>query len=100
MEEKNVNLVREFYQKLVEPEREAIKKLLAMDRERRKVHLSLYITQGLFADMGDNVRDAIFELAQMSEKEIVDMLAEQVRKEIERGFWATIGYLLSKVKWW
>ena len=41
MEEKKVNLVREFYQKLVEPEREAIKQLLAMDRERRKVHLSL-----------------------------------------------------------
>jgi hypothetical protein len=93
-------LIRDFYQKLAAPERSAIKKLLAMDRDRRKIQIASYIATGLFQDMGEDLLNSILELEKMTDKEIVEMLAEKVREEIERGFWASIGLLLSKLKWW
>lgn len=100
MDKDKSNLVRDFYQKLAEPERAAYKKLLAMDKKRRKIQIASYIATGLFQDMSEDIMNAILELEKMTDKEIVEMLAEKIRKEIERGFWASIGYLISKLKWW
>lgn len=100
MGDKEINLVRDFYQKLAEPERTMYKKLLAMDSDRRKVQIAVYITQGLFPDMNEDIQSALLSVSKMSDEEIVSFLAEKVRQKIERGVWAMIGALLSKLRRW